>query len=665
MKDLRKALIVGVMSLTIFSMSMIALPVSVHAAQAGDLIKMDGLSSVYYLGADNKRYVFPNETTYFSWYPDFSGVVTVPQSELESYPLGANVTIRPGTKLVKITTDPKVYAVEPDGMLLHVPDEATAIALWGDNWAQRVVDVPDSFFTNYTVSSETVSDSAYPTGSLIKTADDPAVYYIAADGTARMIADEAAFTANRFSFDNVITTSLPIPTAGADITGMDSAISDTSSGAGGTAGAGTGLSVSIASDTPEAGNIPAGSPVDFLMFNLTASNDGDVSVNSITLKGYDLGNSENIDNVTLYNDGTKLGNSKNVNSSREATFNLSSPLVVAAGTTKTIRVRATIAAGTAGNYALGIAGASSILTNGAAVSGSFPIISNSKAVVTGTNIGTIVMSDPTTDPNATAQFGEDDVLLGGFTLTASNEPVIWETAMFKNAGTNNNDIVSNLRLEIDGDVVAEGAALVDKYVTFNLDNFLIAKNDSVSVEIYGDMGIGNVNNTVNLYVANDSDFVFTGQDYGYGIQMSGTGNLDAAGEGVKVTLSSGDFTIDMDKTATPAKDVRPGDTNVVLATMKMTSNGENATTDGISGASENFTISGTGLLCNEFDQAELYDTGSGALYDLTVASGTTANTCTLTTDEEITFVKGVTKTLQVRVDLRVRMTLTQLTTTTL
>jgi hypothetical protein len=169
MTKLRKTFIVSVMSVTVFSMSMIAVPLQVGAAaSAGDLIKMDGLSSVYYLGADGKRYVFPNESTYFSWYADFSGVVTIPQSELESYPLGANVTMRPGTKLVKITTDPKVYAVEPNGTLKWVPDETTASTLWGANWAQRVVDVADAFFTNYTIDSGQVSAAAYPVGSLVK-----------------------------------------------------------------------------------------------------------------------------------------------------------------------------------------------------------------------------------------------------------------------------------------------------------------------------------------------------------------------------------------------------------------------------------------------------------------------------------------------------------------
>ena len=654
MEKLRKSLIVGVMSVTVLSMSMLMVPFQVGAvAVAGNLIKMDGLSSVYYLAADGKRYVFPNETTYFSWYSDFSGVVTIPQSELESYPLGANVTMRPGTKLVKITTDPKVYAVEPNGSLLWVPDETTAVTLWGADWAGRVVDVPDAFFTNYTISANEVSATAYTAGSLIKWTADPAVYWIDADGSARKFADEAAFLANRFRWGDIITApeGVAMPTAGADVTGEIATVTDTSSGAGGTAGAGTGLTVSIASDTPEAGNIPAGSPNDFLKLNFIASADGSVSINSVKLTAYDLGTATNIDSVTFYDNGVKQGNAKNMNSDREAIFNFAAPIEIAAGVTKSLLVKATIAAGAAGNFALGIASASDVVTNGAVVSGSFPITGNTKAIVTGVDIGEVTMSSVTTDATATADFGEDNVLLAAFSIAAANEPIIWESASFRNAGTNNATIVSNMTLLIDGDEAATSNGLVDKYASFGLDNYLIAKNDTVSVEVYGDIGIANVANTINLYVKDATDLAFTGQDFGYGILPTIDTDLDAAGEGILVTLAAGDFTIDMDKSATPSKDVRGGDTDVVLATIKMTSNGESATTDGIQDAGgDEFIVSGTGLQLDEISNVEMKDVDTGVIYDITWATSS-ANTFALTLDEEISFVKGVTKTFELRCDI--------------
>ncbi|MCK4554095.1 hypothetical protein KAU19_03980, partial [Candidatus Parcubacteria bacterium] len=666
MEKLKKSIIIGVMVATVLSMSMVVAPQVGATASAGDLIKMDALSSVYYLGADDKRYVFPNEQTFFSWYSDFSAVVTIPQSELESYPLAANVTIRPGTKLVKITTDPKVYAVESNGTLVHVPDEATAIALYGADWAQRVVDVPDAFFTNYTVSAETVSATAYPEGSLIKTADLSTVYYVDASGNARQITTGAAFEANRFKWSDVITTTLAIPTAGTDLAAVESTLIDTSSGAGGTPVdpiVGTGLTVALASDTPAAESIPAGSPTEFLKINLTASSDGAVKINTIKLSAYNLGLATYIDSVTFYDDGIKVGTSKNMNSDRIATFNFSTPIEVAAGTTKALTVKATMLSTiTSGNFALGIASASDVTTDGAAVSGSFPIQGNTKAVTDAT-IGTVTMSSvDTTD--TTNNFGEDNVLLAGFNLDVANEAVLWESMRLKNGGTNTAGIAGNMRLLIDGDEIVTGVELVGKYVDFDLANHVIAKNDTITVEIYGDIGIANVDNTVKLYIDDINDLSFIGQSYGYGIQLANTATsfqaLDAASDAIIVTLAAGDVTIDMDKSATPSKDVRPGDKDVVLATISILSSGEDATITSIAntgaGTSGDFYIAGTGLEVDEATNFELVDVDTGSVYDITETASSTIYSAlgqgwTLSMTDEISLVKGVTKTFQLRCDL--------------
>lgn len=653
MQKLRKAFVISVMSITVFSMSMLAVPLQVDAAaMAGDLIKMDGLASVYYYASDGKRYVFPNETTYFSWYSDFSGVKTISQAELEGIDLGKNVTVRPGTRLVKITTNPNVYAVEPGGDLVRIPDEATAKALYGDMWAKRVSDVPDAFFNNYTITGETASDDAYPEGSLVKFGDSADVYYIDADGSARAIADEAAFNANRFKFSDVIESSLTMPAAGDDITGAVSAIIDTASGAGGQAGAGTGLTVAISGDTPSAGNVPGNSPVDFLKVNLTAANDGDVSINSLKVRAFDLGNPSNIDSVTILDNGVRIGTAKNINSDKEATFNFSTPIKVSAGQTRSLTVRATVAA-TTGNYALGINMASDIGTNGAVVSGSFPIVGNTKAAVDGSSsVGKVTLSNATDDLLAAAEFGEDNVLLASFSLAATNEAVIWESATFKNIGTNDDAIVDNMRIEVDGDIVDEGVGVMSKFATFNMGNLVITKGDTVTVEVYGDAGVANVANTIHFVIDAASDFSFVGQGTGYGAVTQDFDTLKDAAEGILVTLSAGDFTIDMDKAATPARDVRRGTDNVVLATIKMTSNGENATVDAITdtGAGTNFAITGTGLDEDlEIVNVELYDVDSGSLYDIVATYDTDHYELSMT--DEIFFTKGVTKTFQLRADL--------------
>ncbi len=139
------------------SFAMIAAPVS-HAAittafSHGDLIKGSG-DTVYYFASDGTRYVFPNAKTYFTWYKDFSGVSQIPDGLLATIPLARqNVTYRPGKKMIKITTDPKVYVVDRSGVLRHIKSEQLAQTLYGLSWKNQIEDVPDAFFVNYKVGT--------------------------------------------------------------------------------------------------------------------------------------------------------------------------------------------------------------------------------------------------------------------------------------------------------------------------------------------------------------------------------------------------------------------------------------------------------------------------------------------------------------------------------
>ncbi|MDP3771379.1 MAG: hypothetical protein Q8R16_03700 [bacterium] len=128
--------------------------------KAGSLIK-GSLPAVYYSSADGKRYVFPNEKTYRTWYDDFTGVRIIKDTTLAAMMIGGNVTYRPGVKLVKVTTDPNVYAVASGGVLRHVVTEAVAAALYGPRWAKDVEDIPDAFFVNYTVGAPITSAADY------------------------------------------------------------------------------------------------------------------------------------------------------------------------------------------------------------------------------------------------------------------------------------------------------------------------------------------------------------------------------------------------------------------------------------------------------------------------------------------------------------------------
>lgn len=113
----------------------------------GTLIKASG-PAVYYFHDNGTRFVFPNEKTYFTWYSGFSNIITLTDTELAAIALGGNVTYRPGLKLIKLTTDPKTYAVQGNE-LRWVQNESLAIELYGSTWASKVDDLPDAFFADY------------------------------------------------------------------------------------------------------------------------------------------------------------------------------------------------------------------------------------------------------------------------------------------------------------------------------------------------------------------------------------------------------------------------------------------------------------------------------------------------------------------------------------
>src|SRR4030042_1643369 len=150
---LKKIIFSGLIALFVLSLlPLSALAMTSTTLKPGTLIKCQ-TNSVYYLGADGKRYVFPNEKTYKTWFADFLLVIPISTELLGDIPIGGNATYKPGARLVKITTDPKVYWVDKQGTLRHISTESIAKQLWGNYWPYLIDDVPDAFFVIYKMGS--------------------------------------------------------------------------------------------------------------------------------------------------------------------------------------------------------------------------------------------------------------------------------------------------------------------------------------------------------------------------------------------------------------------------------------------------------------------------------------------------------------------------------
>lgn len=587
------------------------------AATPGSLIKMNGLSSVYYLGQDGKRYVFPAQNIYFSWYKDFSGVVTISQSELESYPLGANITMRPGTRLVKITTNPKVYAVEPGGNLRAIPDEATAKALYGDNWNKRVSDVADAFFTNYKMGNQLASNEV-PAGSLVKNAGNASVYYF--DGTNyRSIANEAAFNANRFSFDNVMTISNTITAGGTAIVANEFANPDASAtGVGVIPGQGTGLTVALSANTPASQTIPNGVSVEMLKFNVTASSDGDVNVTGVKFSAIGLGNAGDINEVTVYSDGVRLGNSKDVDSNKIAQISFNNTLVIAKGTTKTITVKANmegvVPPVATGHYGLSINKAADIFTT-ATVSGSFPINGNDMSATTVTDLGQLTIDNDGTLSNV--KLGDTQATLAKIKVSANgNEDITFSSITLKkdSVSTAADDDFENVKLYMDGSAVSAATTISGKYVTFNLTSpITITKNNNKRFVVRGDV-VDGATKTLKLFLDSTADVTATGNHYGYAAK------IDNKFTGNGVIIDAGSITIEKVNAANDK--IRKDTSDVEFGSFKITANsGKN-----VELSKFRLTIDatgeavGAGVAYGQIENVELFDRTNNTTYDLTYSA---------------------------------------------
>ncbi len=544
-----------------------------------DLIKASGPAVYYFF--NNKRYVFPNETTYRSWFSDFSGIRTISDTELSAIMIGGNVTIRPGTNLIKITTDPKVYAVTRGGVLHWVESESVATSLYGSNWARRVVDVPDQLFVNYSVGSS-VATAVHPDGSLVSYAGS-SDRYVVWNGQRRMISD-SAFTANMFNSMNVLPTTISYPT-GANVTTREAELADAVVGGGTTTPVSGSLTVSLASDTSPAMVIPKNAHnVMFTKVNLMAGSAA-TTVNSLKFRRVGVGLTSDFDNVYLYKaDGTRLTSGRTISSSDNTVTFSGLSLSVGAGMTESVYLSGDIgitgSEATGGQHAFELADAGSVVIAGTGtVSGSFPVRGNAMTIGTASvaRVDVIDGAEP-----ANPRVGTTDAELANFRLQAngSNDIEVRRVTLYQ-AGTVSNSDLSNLRLFQGSTQVASAASVMSdgKIVLSFTTPFLIPNGQSRTFNLRGGVA-GRSSRTIRIYTEYSSDVYAVDKVQNVGAQVcvdSTTSPCNGSYDGSSSTTSNasysttegGQFTITYNGPATA--NVGRGQNDVVFYRFAVTS----------------------------------------------------------------------------------------------
>lgn len=558
--------------------AVVPLATATYSPSAGDLVKTANDSAVYYIDSEGERHLFSNAVTYWTWYSGTwadQDIMTISQEDFDALEVADNVVARAGVSLVKFENSPKTYAVLPGGVLAHVTDEDAAIALFGSDWLSKVILIQNAFETNYSKTGDDLtSDSNLPDGSLIKYEGSDDIYYIE-DGEKRLVEDDA-FVANSFKDSAVLTvaTSMTFDT-GESITGEEAALSTVAGpeSADGGVASGTSLTVALSGDTPAAGlAIYNAARVPFTTIDLTASADGDITVDSVVIERTGASADTSFSSVALIDGDTnvQIGLNQNLNSSHTA--NVNNDFTVPAGTTKQVILAGNMGAVNAGQTP-SLTLAEINLKNGATVVGSLPISGNAMSM-TNLTIGqvTVARGSLANSTSTTLKVGTEEYIIAAYKFTAdSTEGQKIQQVKFYNSGTASlSSDLDNYQLLLDNTTAINAVFTVDgKYLTaeFSSDSVDMDKGKNKQIVLKADV-VGGSTRTIKMNIYRTTDVVAEGADLGYTrtAAYSGTGlsTANPVMSSNQFTISSGTLRVDKSQTI-GATDVSYGDNQILGA----------------------------------------------------------------------------------------------------
>jgi hypothetical protein len=200
-------------------------PVNAATINDGDVIKLATSPAVYYV-TGGKKMLMPNRGVYSSWSSaigdqndKFATLRVVSDTDFGSLPFGPNMTVRPGTGLVKFTDSNDLFAIGYDNKLYKLYNENTKNVLYPN---ATIITLTESFRANYYEYSNPVAvltaNSTYPDGTLIKDANQSVVYLVE-NGQRRFMTPDI-FSSNGFKNQWVETTDISKYQQGADLKGQ-------------------------------------------------------------------------------------------------------------------------------------------------------------------------------------------------------------------------------------------------------------------------------------------------------------------------------------------------------------------------------------------------------------------------------------------------------------
>ena len=303
--------------------------------------------------------------------------------------------------------------------------------------------------------------------------------------------------------------------------------------------AGSGLTVGASSDQPaEGGLAPAtAARVPALGVNFTASNDGDVTVNSMVVQRVGQADDAVVDSIVLLDENkVQIGLSKTLNSLHQVTLNQS--FTVAKGTTKKMWIAFNRPAAGAHGGEIVKFQLVSVNAGSTTVNGTLPITGSGMTINETLSLGSLASPlKGTLDPGSrrgSLQVGALKFYAAGVRWdVGSAEPVSLEQVRFYQAGSAGTGDLANVMITVKGVDYPTTVSADGKYYTALITpGVLFDKGAVIDVAIHADV-IGGSNRTIEYDLQKRTDIVVKGTTFGYYI-------LPANGTTANVTGSAGE-----------------------------------------------------------------------------------------------------------------------------
>lgn len=497
-----------------------------------------------------------------------------------------------------------------------------------------------------TVSQATID--AYHTSALVRGENDPKVYVLAPNGdvgTKTWITSEAEFLAAGYSWSQI-----------AQVNNKERDMYTDASQQPVQAPVGTGLSVSLASNTAAAGSIVADSTgsggdgaqaqASMLTANFAAGNDGDVTVTTLKVKRGGISADADIANAYLYDGANRIAEMTNISSTYISFVNASGLFTVSRGTSKAITVKMDLTNGTSSGKTISLAinAASDVVAGSAAVSGVFPITGNSMTTATVSDLGKITIANVSPSAATTVDPGQTGYEVWRFSVAATDQKVSVSKIKVTNVGSVATTDLTNVKL-MDGSVQlgATAATLaVDGTATFDMsaNPLMVTAGQTKNLSVVADI-VGGTTRTYRFSVQRSSDIVAMDTNYGISLKPNQTDSFSVIQAGGATTINSGSLTISVDPSS-PNGNVAADYTDQELARFTFKANGEAVKVTSL-------TASSTGSTAGGINNAKLYLDGTqvGVTADLPAAASVA-----FTFGNSFIVPAGATKTLVVKAEVK-------------